>query len=316
MSNFLQNLRNRFKKDESLMTLTTRRGFLSTTYLGFGTTCVILILFFFALANNLWYYFSVVLFGLCMFLYSLIISQRMGRNMIVTSISSIPEHAGKYTMITLGIRNYSKYDFIANFEGENCYISYTLLAKSETLVEIPYCLEKRGLLDYPTFLWVIFNPTAMTRSWGRFILKEKYAEAFKMLAYPSIYNKAHIFNPLDISKGQFPDYDEMSGLREYRTGDNKRDISWKASSRNNRLVVVERPKINSNSTDWIRWADTPSELSFEDKCSVLAKWIRDYEARNMIFGLELPHKKIGLGSGKNHVNDCLKELALMKADDV
>ncbi len=295
------------------MHLMARRGipFVSTTYLGAGTILIILMFFIFTLVNNLWYFFAIILFGLCLMLQSLIMSHRMVSHLVITSLVADPEHSGTETTLNVGVQNNTNNDFIIHFPYKDIYLSYMLKAKQITLVEIPYMLPHRGYSDFPNLPWVIFSPLAMTRAWGTFSVKAEHKEAHKLLAYPEIYHGSHLLNPLDVGRGNLPDYDEMNGMREYRKGDNKRDISWKASSHTNRLLVVERPKMNNFDVQWIRWSDIPEDMSFEDKCSVMAKWIRDYERQNLAFGLELIKDKVAIGAGTKHIHHCLEILALM-----
>ncbi len=103
--------------------------------------------------------------------------------------------------------------------------------------------------------------------------------------------------------------DEFSTLREYRTGDPRRRIAWKASARQGHLLVKEFETQRGREVvlDWHRL----DALDAEARISRLAAWIERAEAAGTAYRLDLPQTRIGPALGPAHRHACLRELALM-----
>ncbi len=104
------------------------------------------------------------------------------------------------------------------------------------------------------------------------------------------------------------DEDDFYGLRDATPADSPRRLAWKAYARTDQLMVKqfaggsERPCL----FDWSQLQD----LDDEAKLSQLTRWCLDAAETRASFGLNLPGKKIPLGSGDRHLHDCLRALAL------
>lgn len=105
------------------------------------------------------------------------------------------------------------------------------------------------------------------------------------------------------------DEDEIGALREYRGGDPRRLIAWKASARQDHLLVkqFESPQGREVVLAWNRL----DGLDAEARISRLATWVERAEAARIAYRLELPHAGIGPALGAAHRHACLRELALM-----
>ena len=98
-------------------------------------------------------------------------------------------------------------------------------------------------------------------------------------------------------------------LREYRTGDALRQIAWKASARNDRLMVREY-EANAQREIELDWYSLPT-LAHEARISRLARWVLDAERAGARWRLRLPGALFGPGRGPEHRHACLRALALM-----
>lgn len=105
------------------------------------------------------------------------------------------------------------------------------------------------------------------------------------------------------------DEDEFSTLREYRTGDPRRRIAWKASAHQGHLLVkeFETPRGHEIVLDW-RHLDG---LDDEARISRLAAWVGRAEASGIPYRLDLPQSRLGPSLGPAHRHACLRELALL-----
>ena len=103
--------------------------------------------------------------------------------------------------------------------------------------------------------------------------------------------------------------DDWHGLREYRAGDSARLVAWKASARQDRLLVreFEEPRGDEVVLDWRALGG----LDEESRIARLARWSMEAAALNLSFRLDLPRRSIGPARGEEHLHACLRELALL-----
>jgi len=106
-----------------------------------------------------------------------------------------------------------------------------------------------------------------------------------------------------------PHGEDWYGLRDYRSGDAQRLIAWKASARQDRLLVKEfaEPHAAEVTLDWHALGAMPVEA----KISRLTRWVLEAQAQNLAFSLVLPQLRIGPARGSEHGTRCLRELALL-----
>src|SRR5690606_11716961 len=106
------------------------------------------------------------------------------------------------------------------------------------------------------------------------------------------------------SSGEQPDH-----LRDYRAGDALRQIAWKASARNQRLLVreYEASAQRELALDWFSLAG----LGHEARIRRLTRWVIEAEREGRRYRLILPRQKIGPGRGPEHRHACLRALALI-----
>ena len=106
-----------------------------------------------------------------------------------------------------------------------------------------------------------------------------------------------------------PHGEDWYGLRDYRSGDAQRLIAWKASARQDRLLVKEfaEPLAAEVALDW----NATGALSYEARISRLTRWVLEAQAQNLSFSLALPESRLGPARGSEHAMRCLRELALL-----
>lgn len=103
--------------------------------------------------------------------------------------------------------------------------------------------------------------------------------------------------------------EEFGALREYRAGDPRRLIAWKASARQDHLLVKEAESRRGREIvlDWRRL----DGLDGEARIARLAAWVERAEAARIPYRLDLPQTRLGPALGAAHRHACLHELALM-----
>ena len=104
-----------------------------------------------------------------------------------------------------------------------------------------------------------------------------------------------------------PGQEEFAGLRDYQKGDSWRQISWKASARNDSLLIKEftggQPELQ-----WIDWYAIDA-AGVEERLSIMTRLVLDAEEAHHSYGLRLPDYEIAPDHGAHHYHQCLKALA-------
>ena len=104
--------------------------------------------------------------------------------------------------------------------------------------------------------------------------------------------------------------DDLASLRDYRAGDPPRHVAWKASARQDTLLVkdFEQPRAHR---EWrLDWRDL-GHLDAESRIARLARWTGEAHAQRRRYSLWLPTQDIPAGSGADHYARCMSALALM-----
>lgn len=103
--------------------------------------------------------------------------------------------------------------------------------------------------------------------------------------------------------------DDFAGFQNYRDGDAKHQIAWKAYARDDiiRTKRFSQPLAQSCVFQWEAVADITET---EAKLSQLCQWVIQAEAAGMSYGLVLPGHNIPQDRGESHQHACLQALAL------
>ena len=98
-------------------------------------------------------------------------------------------------------------------------------------------------------------------------------------------------------------------LRDYRPGDTRRQIAWKASARADRLLVREYEASTTREVelDWYALGALPHEARIRR----LTRWVLEADRQAVRYRMRLPGQAIGPGRGSEHRHACLRALALL-----
>lgn len=166
---------------------------------------------------------------------------------------------------------------------------------------------RRGWLDLPRLRISTTRPLGLARAWAYV-----WPQA-PLLVYPAPESDGP---PLPLGDGDrvqsrlHPSGDDVHHLRNYRRGDSRRAIAWKASARRDSLLVreYEQPIGAEVALDW----QALDRLGYEARIARLARWVDEAERDGRRYRLSLPgHAAIGPGHGPAHRHACLRALAML-----
>jgi uncharacterized protein (DUF58 family) len=103
--------------------------------------------------------------------------------------------------------------------------------------------------------------------------------------------------------------DQPHHLRDYVSGDSRKQIAWKASARTGILQVREYEQAQAGDL-LLDWYALPT-LDTEARLSQLCLWLVQAEQKQLRYALKLPGLLIQAGSGSAHQRKCLEALAGM-----
>lgn len=106
------------------------------------------------------------------------------------------------------------------------------------------------------------------------------------------------------------DGDDLAALREYRPGDPRKRVAWKASARHQNLLVREFEAAQPDARWTLAWSQTAG-LNYESRIARMAAWVAMARDAGVKWRLQLPQAQLDTGSGDAHYHQCLRALALM-----
>ena len=183
------------------------------------------------------------------------------------------------------------------------------LQRAQSLkVNLPFKATKRGWYTPETITFSSQFPFGFFRAWSPLKFNDQ------ILVYPAAVDSGLTitFHNNDKRNNQISSHesgtDDFAGLKPYQKGDNYRHINWRAFAAEKGLYSNEF-YAEQSATILFDWASCDS-LSTEAKLSQLCFWVLEAESNGLRYGLRLPNINIPPGTGLNHQQSCLKELAL------
>lgn len=109
-------------------------------------------------------------------------------------------------------------------------------------------------------------------------------------------------------------HDDFEGLKTFTPGDPIAHVSWKHLARGQGLLTktYASEEVGSDILDW----NALQGAGIEIRLSRLAWWVVTLSRQNRAYGLRLPGTEIGVGSGIEHRDECLRALALFGRERV
>jgi len=159
--------------------------------------------------------------------------------------------------------------------------------------------------DFPLGLW---------RGWGYL---HAPVEAF---VYPKPENPVTDFTGFNASGngslGTRTGEQEFSDLKAYENTDSPSRVAWKRVARGGGWYSKQLEAESEQREVAIRWQDTPTHLSVEQRLSRMCAWVVRARDENIAYSFELPGlQPIGLANSSEHSEICLAALAAFKTTD-
>jgi uncharacterized protein (DUF58 family) len=170
--------------------------------------------------------------------------------------------------------------------------------------------QRRGRLLIDRIRIATLHPLGLARAWCTLNLQEQ------VMVYPTPKGQDlnAFYSTADSGSGRQSrqQTEQPHHLREYRSGDSRKQIAWKASARAGNLQVREYEHGNTDELllDWHRLG----HLDYEARISQLCLWVLQAEQRQRRFALDIPGTRIETGAGAEHQRRCLEALALLPHD--
>lgn len=183
-----------------------------------------------------------------------------------------------------------------------------IAALDNEIIKLSLNSQKRGWLTAPRITFMTEFPVSFFHVWA-------YAEInSQCLIYPNPSLRSLVIPSTnnDGTNGthQTPQGDDdFAGHRHYQYGDSPKRVDWKASSREQGLLIKQFQG-EASSTLWLDFEATTGE-NIELRISQITRWVLDAENQHFKYGLRLPNKSINPNTGDTHYHQCLTALALM-----
>ena len=186
---------------------------------------------------------------------------------------------------------------------------------SETEQDVPVLYERRGIYQYGDFLmessfpFLFFSKRIASHVEGEVIVYPEIKELDRSIT-------ATVNEWYDAAQTRIGRGDEFSTVREFRYGDDRRRIHWKASAKATQLLMkeyaVHEPKKLTIVLDNLKPHD---EESFEKAVSLAASMTDEFLNEGFFIRLLTCRKMIPFGNSKDHLFKILDILAAIEGQD-
>lgn len=225
----------------------------------------------------------------------------------IKALHSEPVHVGQTMQLRMrfeakGARDRLGLELVCGDAEEK----FDLLAREEIEISLSIPTIRRGWMQTGRMRLSTIRPLGLARAWS-WIRPDTM-----LLVYPALEMQAPAL-PEDQGEGSqarmHAQGEHLHQLREYRYGDARKQIAWKASARSEHILVREYETQTAKEVqlDWFSLALMP----YEARISRLSRWVVNAEQSGCRYSLRLPQEFIPSGNGLEHRHACLRALALL-----
>jgi len=192
--------------------------------------------------------------------------------------------------------------------------TFDLNAGAFTDAELQIKDAKRGIHKLGRLTLSSDFPLGLWRGWGYLhvpVHAYVYPKPENPIADFTGYN-ASSGGPLGTRTGE----QEYSGLKTYENTDSPSRVAWKRVAQGGGWYSKQLEAEAEQREVAIRWQDTPAHFGVEQRLSRMCGWVIRARDENVAHTFELPGiKPLGLASGGEHSEACLRALAAFKTEN-
>ncbi len=189
------------------------------------------------------------------------------------------------------------------------YCQTIAVEKTQTHAKLKLPDMKRGQHKCPSV------SLSATYGFGLFKCYSQLSPKLQVLVYPQIQKSAltlaHSSSHNSKAMGgqtQLFRTDDLQGIREYKSTDSLKHVSWKHAAKGQGLLTKSFVD-NKGMNGWLRLDDF-KHLGIENALRCLCYQVQQLDKEQVTFGLDLGSQKVFPRSGDEHVKNCLVQLAL------
>jgi uncharacterized protein (DUF58 family) len=228
----------------------------------------------------------------------------------ITAARTTPVFAGDSARFALSLHNPTeadRYNLVLTHATKRETDTVDIPAEHSAIATVSVPAPRRGLLSPGRMTLYTRFPVGLYHAWSYIELD------VQCVVYPRPAPAGLPLPPLKASGGEgggnAQGREDFAGLRQYHPGDSPRHIAWKAAARE-RGLLTKQFSGKAAAELWLTLDLLPPDLDLEEKLSRLTRWVLDAHANGHAFGLDLPGRRVPLGTGEAHRERCLKVLAL------
>lgn len=294
----------RFRRPEPMpIELNRRRIYIVPTGFGIGFTVLLMVM----LVGSLNYSNNAALLLTCLLgaagAASMLIAFRALDGLVLASVRAGQAVAGQPLALTLEFESTRQRSAIRVDLGEACQ-AFAIDASGKADVTLPLATRQRGWHPLPRVrVWTTW-PLGLFRAWSWMHPEQS------VLVWPRPENGGPPPR-LPADEGLRPRLhhgEDLAALRDYRSGDPRKHIAWKASARLGQLLSKDFEQPESRPEWRLDWRELEG-MDNEARIARLARWLGEAHAQGRRHSLWLPGQPIEAGSGPGHYARCMSALA-------
>ena len=290
--------------------LNQRRVFIFLSAYGGMMSLLLLALFIAGInyANNL-------ILGFCFFLGSLLVigihhTFANLSGLKITAVTAGEAFAGDVVAFVIRLTPTNKrqyYSLLLDWGGVTERVE---LVDGQTEVTLFLRTEQRGRFQPPRLKMTTFYPLGLLRAWTWLDLDLTAIVYPKPISSDELPSGSGDKDQAQYSQKRKVGIEDFEGLKKFTEGDPLAHVSWKHLARGQGMLVktYSEPVSGSNILDYFAFQG----LDKENRLSRLAWWVLRLTEQQQAFALKLPNKKIDVGVGYQHQQQCLRALALFE----
>lgn len=294
-------------RHERIYILPTKRG------LAFLGVVLVMIMASMNYGLNLGYALSFMMVGLFA---SCLLSTYMNLTQLrVQSARTTDSYAGQALEFTIKLtetRNRTRHSITVSTDGAHNRVD--IKANTSNVANLRVKGHQRGLINLGRITLSSDFPLGLWRGWG-------YVHA-PITAYVYPHPETDAPALADDSSEQGDALTTQSGEREfkqlkrYQETDSPGSVAWKQVAKGGSWYSKEFEPEYKNKSSTIRWKDTPSLATTEQRLSRMCAWVQSAEASATPYSFEMPGITRNRQHGPAHLKECLRHLAAYNPDQI